>query len=230
MTRNTWARIAGLMFLFYIATALPVTVLFEQAAGGEGIPAKLLGIAENASKVKLSILLSLVTIMDALVLTVALFAITRDQDFELAVLALCFRVCEGILGAIGIVATLGLLWLATTGAGTYGPGSANALAALLLKVNAWSTIIGAFVFAVGSTIFAWLFLRARSIPEPLAWLGILASVLLVALLPAQLIGVVGGPVAWFMWMPMLVFELTLALWLLIKGVAAPSTRVAHSSA
>jgi hypothetical protein len=28
----------------------------------------------------------------------------------------------------------------------------------------------------------------------------------------------------FMWMPMLVFEVTLAVWLLIKGVATPATR------
>jgi hypothetical protein len=28
----------------------------------------------------------------------------------------------------------------------------------------------------------------------------------------------------FIWLPMLVFEVTLALWLLIKGVAAPATR------
>jgi hypothetical protein len=27
------------------------------------------------------------------------------------------------------------------------------------------------------------------------------------------------PVGWFMWLPMLVFEVALALWLLIKGVA-----------
>jgi hypothetical protein len=29
-----------------------------------------------------------------------------------------------------------------------------------------------------------------------------------------------------MWLPMLVFELTLALWFIVKGVAAPAQKVA----
>ena len=67
------------------------------------------------------------------------------------------------------------------------------------------------------------------IPIPLAWLGVLASVLLVVLLPLQLAGFIkvgffAGPVGWLMWMPMLVFEVVLALRLLTKGVAARATR------
>ena len=100
----------------------------------------------------------------------------------------------------------------------------HTLGALLLKTKGWCYIIGATCFAVGSTLFSYLFLRARSIPVPLAWLGILASVLLVVGLPPQLVGLVKGPVAFYMWMPMLVFEVVLALWLLIKGVAILPTR------
>ena len=39
MTRTTNARLAGFMFLFYIAISLPSTILFEQATSAEGIPA-----------------------------------------------------------------------------------------------------------------------------------------------------------------------------------------------
>src|SRR5438552_3170738 len=58
----------------------------------------------------------------------------------------------------------------------------------------------------------------------LAWLGVVASVLLVLGLPLQLAGFLGGPVTWLMWLPMLVFEVVLGLWLLIKGVATPARR------
>jgi hypothetical protein len=57
------------------------------------------------------------------------------------------------------------------------------------------------------------------IPIPLAWLGVVASVLLVICLPLQLAGFLGGPITSFMWLPMLAFEVPLAFWLLIKGVA-----------
>ena len=226
MTRTTNARLAGFMFLFYIAIFLPSTVLFDQATSAEGIPAKLASIAQHAPQVSLAVVLSLLTIVVAMALAVALYAITRDQDPDLAVLALSCRVGEGLLFAIPTLALLGLLWLATAGAAAAAPdaAAANALGALLLKVRGWSWIIGATCFAVGSTLFSYLFLRARSIPVPLAWLGIFASVLLVLGLPPQLVGFVKGPVGFYMWIPMLVFEVALALWLLIKGVAMPPTR------
>jgi multisubunit Na+/H+ antiporter MnhE subunit len=70
------------------------------------------------------------------------------------------------------------------------------------------------------------------IPVALAWLGVIASALLVLLLPAQLAGFFGGPrawsspVTWAVWLPLLVFELTFAAWLIVKGVATPARRQA----
>lgn len=86
---------------------------------------------------------------------------------------------------------------------------------------------GEIYFAVGSTIFCWLLLRGRMIPAALAWLGVLASALLVVLLPLQVAGYFGGarawssPVTWSVHLPLLVFELTLAVWFLTRGVASP---------
>jgi hypothetical protein len=89
---------------------------------------------------------------------------------------------------------------------------------------------GEIYFAVGSTIFSWLLLRGRMIPVALAWLGVIASALLVLLLPLQIAGLFGGPrawsspVTWAVWSPLLLFEVVLAMWLLIKGVASPFPR------
>jgi hypothetical protein len=82
----------------------------------------------------------------------------------------------------------------------------------------------AIYFAVGSLLFAWLLLRGRLIPAVLAQLGVLASALLVLVLPAQLAGLFGGPmswassITWLVWLPMLIFEVIFSLWLMIKGV------------
>jgi hypothetical protein len=215
------------MFLFYIATAFPSMVLFDQATSGAGIAAKLASVAQHAPQVRLAIVLSVVTIFDALVLAVALYAITRDQDADLALLALACRVAEGVVSTITTLAILGLLSVATAGFAAADPSAANALGSLLLKVQGWSMTIGATLFAVGSTLYSYLFLRARSIPVPLAWLGLLASILLVVALPAQLAGFIEGAMGRSMWLPMLVFEVVLGLWLLIKGVAAPATSVSR---
>jgi len=222
MTRTTNARIAGFTFLFYIAVAFPSMVLLDRATRGEGIAAKLASIAQHATDVRAAVVLSLLGCFSALVLAVTLYAITREQDRDLAMLALTCRVAEGVISGISIPETLRLLWLATaTGANAPDPAAAHALGAYLLTGDVAGTAI---FFAVGSTIYSYLFLRGRSIPVWLAWLGIFASILCVVLLPLQLIGFLKGTVATLMWMPMLVFEVTLGLWLLIKGVATPATR------
>jgi NADH:ubiquinone oxidoreductase subunit K len=59
------------------------------------------------------------------------------------------------------------------------------------------------------------------IPVALAWLGVLASVLLVVALPLQLAGLLRGPVTQLMWIPMAAFEIPLGLWLIVRGVRTP---------
>jgi hypothetical protein len=63
--------------------------------------------------------LGLLQALCATVLAVTLYAITCDQDSDLAMLTLLLRVGEGLLGAISTRATRELLWLArrTKGAG-----------------------------------------------------------------------------------------------------------------
>ena len=135
MTRTTNARVAGFTYLFYIAVGVPAMVLFERATGGEGVAAKLAGVAQHATGVRVAIVLSLITCFAALVLGVTLYGVTREEDHELALLGLSCRVGEGVLNAaLGLVSMLGLLWLGTApgpGAPTRRPRT-NAAAAFLL--------------------------------------------------------------------------------------------------
>ena len=166
MTYRTNARIAGVAYFVYFAAGIGSLVLSGRA---------------HATDV-----LSVMTSFSALVLGVTLYAITREEDPDIAMLGLACRVIEGIPGE------------------------------------------GTIYFAVGSTLFAWLLLRGRMIPIALAWLGVIAGVLLVVILLLQRAGLFGGavnwssPVTWLTSLPMLVFEVALALWLLIKGVATPA--------
>ena len=171
MTRTTNARIAGSTFLLYIAAGL-ADMMLNGAAAADGTAAKLA-----------HTVLSLLMCFAALVLAVTLYAITHDEDRDLALLALTCRVGEGVLGAM--------------------PGT---------------MLLSATFFAVGSTLFSWLMLRGRMIPVALAWLGVVASLLLVVGLPLRLAGVLSGPITQLLWLPMAAFEIPLGVWLLVKGV------------
>jgi hypothetical protein len=226
MTRTTNARIAGFTYLFYAAIGICSELLMHQARGVDGEAAKLARIGQYATNVRLTILITLLECLSALVLAVTLYGITRDEDHELAMLGLVCRVAEGVLGTLTIPSYLGLLWLAKAGVGVGAPDipTTNALRAFLLMPGP-GVPIGSIFFAVGSTIFSYLLLRGRMVPVSIAWLGVFASGLLVVGLPLQLAGFPTGPLTgYYQWLPALVFQVVLALWLLIKGVATPATR------
>jgi hypothetical protein len=225
MTRKVGARLAGFTFLFYIAVGLTGLALDRRATNAEGTGAKLALLAAHAADARASAVLTVVTGFCALVLAVTLHALTRDEDAELARLAMLCRVGEGLVGLAGIPASLGLLALATSAAAPGAdPAAANALGGYLLSVGGGGVLVCSILFAAGSTLFSYLFLRARTIPAWLAWLGVVASVLLVVALPAQLGGVLAGPATGYVWMPMLLFEVAFALWLMVKGVAERAPR------
>jgi hypothetical protein len=224
MTRKTNARLAGFTFLFYIATGLAGLALSNQATGGGNGFAKLKSITEHATLMRLSVLLTMCGFVSAVVLGVTLYALTRDEDRDVAMMALCFRVTEGVNAVVAAGRTLQLVAIAaiaTGGTAAAAPdvAAAQSYGALMLNQGGWTANIGALCFVLASTLYSYLFLRARTIPVVLAWLGVLASVLLLVALPLELVGLIR--VSFFMWLPMLVFEVTLALWLIFKGVATP---------
>lgn len=224
MTRRTNARLAGVAFLAYIAFGVTAMVLSGRATNAEGIAAQLMVLAQHAAEQRIAAVLNLACGFMALGLGATLYSLTRDVDADLAMLAFSSRVVEGVVGGISAERTLELLWLATaSGPGAPDAGALQAIGAVLLGPGS-SPVIAATFFAVGSTLFAWLFLRGRMIPAALAWLGVIASVLLVVGLPLQIAGVVRGVVTQLIWIPMAAFEIPLAVWLLVKGVSPPASR------
>src|SRR5437879_12149266 len=78
MTRTTNARLAGLTFLFYIVAGIASMMM----AGRAGVTS----------------VLAVLTSFCALVLGVTLWAITREVDSDLAMMALACRVIEAVPG------------------------------------------------------------------------------------------------------------------------------------
>jgi hypothetical protein len=220
MTRRTNSRIAGIALLLYIGVGIPVLILMGRARHGEGVAARLASIAAHAGDVHLALVFELIESFCALALAVTLYALTRDQDRDLALLGMLCRVAEGVLGAAALPRSLQLLWLAGASGGNAPDASTTAaLGAYLLNGPGWGA--GAIFFAVGSTLFSWLMLRGRIIPAALAWLGVLASLAAVIGLPLNAIDALPDSATWFFWIPLALFEVTLALWLMVKGAAPP---------
>lgn len=199
MTMQSNGRLAGTAFLLYIAAGV---TSMAYAAGP-----------------LLDVVLSYIMCFSALTLAVTLHAITRVQDPDIAMLGLTFRAGEGILGAIYLSSQRSLLSLAGTSGADTAAGTAQVLNAFIHGAGRSNALVAGMFFAMGSTCFSWLLLKGRMIPVALACLGVAASLLLVVGLPLLFANVLRGPVNVYIWLPMLAFEVPLALWLLVKGPA-----------
>jgi len=224
MARATVARLAGFTFLFYISASIVGANLFDRITKGDGIAAKLTNIAAHGPQMGLCFILTLLTIFAALILAVALYALTRDEDADLALLALTCRVVEGVLNAVPAIAMLALLSVAPHASTVTGleAAASNALGSSLLRLQGWSVVVSAPVFGVGSALYYYLFARARSVPALLAYFGVFSSTLLVITIPLEPLQIVKGTMAFYVWLPSLLFELIFAPWLIVKGVAPPN--------
>jgi hypothetical protein len=216
VTRSTNARVAGVAYLLYIGVALPSMVLSGRSTAGGDMAAKLATMARSAGDVRLAAILGLLGSLCALVLAVTLYGVTRDEDRDVAMLGLTCRVAEGITGAVGVPATLALLSLAIAGkSDATKMEGLQAVGALVLRE---SSAVSAWFFALGSTAFSWLLLRGRMIPVPLAWIGVVASVLLVIALPLEMGALMPASLMALVWLPMAAFEIPLGIWFIVKGV------------
>lgn len=223
MTLKTNSRLAGFIFLAYIVLGITSMILSRQVLGdADNTSEKLTSISQHPFKMQVDIIIGLLAAAFALVLAVTIYALTRHIDRELALIALCCRVTEGMIGVFSTIKSVALISLATSITGLAGTeGAETNIADMLFKMGGWILFSSTSCFALGSTIYCYLFLRDRSIPILLAWFGLFSSVLLLVVFPLKLAGFIESPLT-IVWIPILVFEITLAFWLLIKGVAERS--------
>ena len=224
MTAKANARIAGTTLLLYIAIGITSIYLTTKLTDGAVETAdKLAAAVQNNGLAQLNIILTLLSAASAVVLAITIYGLTREVDRELAIMALCWRVAEGVvivMATMILITSMTIASIVSKGDTAYAQ-PMIAIAEVIYQVEGSTGFLAALCFALGSTIYCYLFLRGRSIPTWLAWLGLISSIILVALLPLRIAGILDGLVVTIMWLPMLLFELIFSVWLLTKGVEQP---------
>ena len=225
MTQTTRARIAGVAYLYYIAAGVLSAVLFGRAAGTGDPLARLERLAEHGTTAGFSMIVSLSTCFAALALAISFHGMTRHEDDDTAAFGMVCRVAEAVIGCLPLLATAALLRLAAqAGRDPDAVANAGALADVLFRIGANTTLVAATFFAAGSTAFCVLLLRGHMIPRALAWLGVVGSVLILVAMPARMAGFAAIPAFSAVWIPVALFEVAVAVWFLARGVAEPVPR------
>lgn len=210
-----YARLAGFMFLFVIAADLLsmfITSRFD-------VPGNF---AETAHRMMASEMLYRIGLCSGLIgslctvfLAIGLYVAVKPLDNNLALLALVFRLAEATLGGVLNIFSFIVLKL-YIGADYRNAFDANQLSALV-HLSPGSDIVAIF-FGMGSIFFFHLFFRSTYIPKVLSVLGLFASVLVPIVCFGGLISPQHAKMLQLGWLPMAVAEISVGLWLLIKGV------------
>jgi uncharacterized protein DUF4386 len=229
------AKVAGILYLFTILAANFVEFYVRRRVI---VPADALrtatNIAQHEQLFRLGITTDLIMLTASVTLVAALYVILKPVSRSLALLAMLWSLVECCIAA----ATAGIDFaavLSLTGSNSLpalNTEQLQALARLLISLDAGANRAAALFFGLGSTLFCYLWFKSRYIPRLLAALGILASlvptlvplstILFSSLADAPLRRVRSG-------IPIAIFEVIVGLWLLIKGIDAPTPTKSSTS-
>jgi len=221
------ARVAGLIYLLTMATAnfAEFYVRRHVLVHGDALQTAR-NIAASAPLFRLGLASDLLTLACDIVLVAALYVVLKPINRNLALLAVFWRMVECSVVAVTLATDFAAL-LILSGADSLRTLDAEqlpALARLLISMDAGGNRVAALFFGLGSTLFCYLWLKSRYIPRALAALGIFASLvpMFIPLATIVLSSLADVPLRRARTgVPIVIFEVILGFWLLVKGIRAP---------
>lgn len=228
--QRTAAKAVGIVYLAAMALSMfaelycraPLIVARDAVKTAENIVA-------SQALFRVSSAIHLLVFASDAVIAVASYVILRRVNKHLALLAAFWRLADSAVLSMTILNDFAVLRLLS------GPRYLEAfeqqqlqvLARLFISIGAAGFQIGFVLLGLGSTLFAWLWLKSRYVPKAIAAWGIFSSLLLgfgtLAIMVFPRLSVVGLSYM----APMFFYEVGLGLWLLIKGLREPSVQIAR---
>jgi len=216
VTNRTTATLVGILYIIgTVAGALSLPLLGSIL----GAPDYLNRVAANPSRVVLGALLILVMGLALALIPALMFPILKRWNEALAVGYVIFR---GALETCTYLALV-LCWLLlivvaqqSVASGAAGTVQLSSLGTLLIKAQDPIAAIVEIVFSLGALMLYSLLYQARLIPRWISGWGIVAAVLYLASGLAAMFGLDLG----ILQLLMLVQEMVMAVWLIVKGFNA----------
>ncbi|MFC1922994.1 DUF4386 domain-containing protein, partial [Chloroflexota bacterium] len=192
-------------------------------------PDYLSAVSANENQVLIGVLFQLVLTASVVAIPIVMYPILKKQNGSLALGYFGARIFEGFFDALMAISLLLLLTLSREFIEVGSPDVSyfKASGALLLAAYDWISIVENFPYALGALIFYYLLWRSKLIPRWLSGWGFIGGTLMLAM---GLLRMFGYPVI-FLAIPIILNELVLAIWLIVKGfnsstIASQSVKIA----
>ncbi len=221
-------RVAGFAFLLAMAIVVLANYGISFRLSVPGNPAETArNIMANQGLFRINIACNLLYGATIGVLLSALYVILEPVDRNLALVAAFCRLVVALMWGVTALNMLGALRLLAGGTylSVFEVDRLQALARLHLDAGYDAYYIGLPFWGLASTVCSYLWLKSGYVPRALATFGVLSSAWCVFCAFAFLMSPDFQNTVHPMWfdMPMVVFEMALGLWLLLKGLSASGT-------
>ena len=214
------AVIAGALYLITFIASIPALALYGPVLDDPGYvlgPGPDVGILWGG-------FLEVITALACIGTAIVLFPILRRQNETTALGFVASRTLEAATIVVGIVTLLAVVTLRQDLSGATGVEATSLVitAKALVAVHTWTFLLGpGFMAGVNALLLGSLLLRSRLVPRVIPVLGLVGAPLLLASSTATLFGAYSQLSVWsaIATIPIFLWELSLGLWLMIKGFA-----------
>ncbi len=212
-THRRTARLIAILFLASTAAYIVGTGLIDALLA---TPNDILHSSESRSQLIGGVLLQFVNCAAVVIIGVLFFPIVRRQSEPIGLGYVGARILESTFLVIGGIATLSVFGVsqAAIQAGTLEAAGALELSALLVEGRRTAYHVAMIALSLGSLPFCAVLYRSRLIPRPLSILGLIGYT---SLLIGSVLELFGLDMRLLHNLPGGIFELTLPIWLLVKG-------------
>jgi hypothetical protein len=215
-TRRT-ALVAGVFYLLTFAASIPALFLLSPVLDN---PDYIIGAGSDTS-VLLGCFLDVITALTGIGTAVTLYPVVKRQHEGLALGFVTTRLMEAAIILIGVVSLLSVVTLRQNLAGTGADGdSLVAIGQSLVGVRDWTFLLGPnLMAALNAVLLGTLMYRSRLVPRLIPTVGLIGSVLLLVDVTAIFFGTYDLGSVWhgIAAAPIFAWELSLGVWLVVKG-------------
>jgi Domain of unknown function (DUF4386) len=212
------ARVTGVLFLITYITAIPAAFVLYPPVLDD--PLYIVGSGADTS-VRLGAFLELILIIANIGTAVVLWPILKRVNEILALGFVTARIVECAFIAVGILSLLTIVTLRQEAASGADAASLLTVGESLVALHDWTFLFGpGFVVGVGNgLILGYLMYRSALVPRGMAVLGLVAGSLIIASGIAVILGIIeqGGPLQIIAALPEFFWELSLGIWLTVRG-------------
>ena len=219
-TLNIYARVSGLAYVVVILLGIFSVSFIESKLVVQGNDATTINnILTNELQYRIGIVSEILMYSLVVLLSLALYVILKTVNKVLALLALLWRLGEAIIGG-SVAAFSGLIpLLLLNREETFTPDQLQSLVGTFLSFRNASLDVVLVFIGLGGTLFCYLFFKSKYIPRLLSLWGMFTYLsMLVLAFASMLTPNLSESIKMVFYTPGGLFEITIGLWLLIKGM------------